>query len=398
MPVEQFEQIITARTEGKPLDPPPGITAIQVEGPMVRVPMWGGRLHPWVVTRWEEARLILSSPHVSVESSNPGYPAVVPGAQPQARGFFAFQDAPVHTLFRRALAREFLVKRVEQLRAPTERMSTRLIDAMIERGGPLDLVDALALPLPSLVICELLGVPYADHDFFQDVARTLVNSDNPPERLQAAFQELAGYIEDLVRQKQRSPGDDVLSRLTPSISDGTFTVEDAANIGAMLLFAGHETTANMISLGTVALLDHPDQIVHLHGGPAEVQNAVEELLRYLSVANIGIRRATLGDITVGGQTIRAGDGVIIMPSAVNRDDTVFSEPDELDLTRENARRHLSFGYGIHQCLGQPLARMELQTVLPALFQRLPGLRIAPGDTVRFKDQMAAGAAYLPVTW
>jgi hypothetical protein len=176
-------------------------------------------------------------------------------------------------------------------------------------------------------------------------------------------------------------------------------VRDAADVGAFLLFAGHETTANMIGLGVLALLEHPEQLPRLYQGQAELAVAVEELLRFVTIAHTGLTRIAIEDFTVGDVTIRAGEGVIVLLNSANRDEEVFDDPDLLDLARGNARQHVAFGYGIHQCLGQPLARMELQIVLPEVFRRLPGLGIAPGQEVAFKQTSAAyGASYLPITW
>ena len=314
-------------------------------------------------------------------------------------GYFFGQDDPVHEKFRRALTREFLVKRIEALREPTRRIFDQLLDAMIAGGSPADFVEAVALPLPSLVICAMLGVPYADHDFFQSRSKTLMEGEATGEEKAAAHVELGDYLERLVETKRREPGDDLVSRLGEHVNAGTFSVRDAADVGAFLLFAGHETTANMISLGVLALLEHPEQLPRLYAGQEELANAVEELLRWVTIAHTGLTRTALEDVTLGDVTIPAGEPVIILLNSANRDAAVFDDADALDLARANARRHVAFGYGIHQCLGQPLARMELQIVLPEVFRRLPHLRIEPGREVTFKDTSAAyGADFMPVIW
>jgi cytochrome P450 len=242
-------------------------------------------------------------------------------------------------------------------------------------------------------------VPYEDHEFFQSHSKNLIDSAATPEQRITAYQALGDYLERLVGTRRKEPRDDLVSRLGEHVDAGTFSVRDAADVGAFLLFAGHETTANMIGLGVLALLEHPEQVPHLYRGPAELALAVEELLRYLTIAHTGLTRMATEDFTVGEVTIRAGEGVVILLNSANRDETVFDDPELLDLARANARRHVAFGYGIHQCLGQPLARMELQIVLPGVFRRLPDLRIAPGQDVAFKQTSAAyGAGYLPVTW
>jgi cytochrome P450 len=386
-----------ARADGAPLDPPPGYARLRREAPVTRVWMWEGRARPWLITRWEDARIILGSRDVSSQGPRPGF--LTEETPPMPPGYFFAHDDPVHDKFRRALTREFLVKRIEALREPTKRIFDQLLDTMIEGGSPADFVEAVALPLPSLVICAMLGVPYADHGFFQSRSKTLMDGKATGEEKTAAHVELGDYLERLVETKRREPGDDLVSRLGEHVNAGTFSVRDAADVGAFLLFAGHETTANMISLGVLTLLEHPDQLPRLYTGDAELANAVEELLRWVSIAHTGLTRTALEDITIGDVTIRAGEPMIILLNSANRDEDIFDEAGALDLARGNARRHVAFGYGIHQCLGQPLARMELQVVLPAVFRRLPNLRIEPGREVTFKDTSAAyGADFMPVTW
>jgi cytochrome P450 len=386
-----------ARADGAPLDPPPGYARLRREAPVTRVWMWEGRATPWLITRWEDARIILASRDVSSQGPRPGF--LTEETPPMPPGYFFAHDDPVHDKFRRALTREFLVKRIEALRAPTKQIFDQLLDTMIEGGSPADFVEAVALPLPSLVICALLGVPYADHGFFQSRSKTLMDGEATGEQKTAAHVELGDYLERLVETKRREPEDDLVSRLGEHVDAGTFSVRDAADVGAFLLFAGHETTANMISLSVLTLLEHPDQLPRLYTGDAELANAVEELLRWVTIAHTGLTRTALEDITIGDVTIRAGEPMIILLNSANRDEDIFDEADALELARGNARRHVAFGYGIHQCLGQPLARMELQVVLPAVFRRLPNLRIEPGREVTFKDTSAAyGADFMPVIW
>ena len=385
------------REKDTPLDPPGYYAQLREEAPLSRVSLGEGAPQAWLVTRYEDARAVLAHSAVSSETTRPGYPSRTPLAMPD--GFFLFHDDPVHNLFRKVLTREFMVKRIEALRAPTTRIFDGLLTTMVERGAPADFVEAVALPLPSLVISELLGVPYDDHKFFQDHSRVLIDTAVTGEQKLAAQQALSEYLLTLVEQRRKEPTDDLLTRLGQQVDAGTFTARDAADVGSFLLFAGHETTANMIGLGVLALLEHPEQQARLHAGPAELATAVEELLRYLTIAHTGLSRVATEDIAVGGVTIRAGEGVVIMLNSANRDGSVFSEADALDLARSNARQHVAFGYGIHQCLGQPLARMELQVVLPEVFRRLPDLRVADGQQVVYKPTAAAyGPAHMPVTW
>ncbi|HEX8868754.1 MAG TPA: cytochrome P450, partial [Lentzea sp.] len=305
------------------------------------------------------------------------------------RGFFLFQDDPVHDAFRKVLTREFMVRKIEALRGPASEILDGVLSRMIAQGPPADFVESVALPLPSLVISELLGVPYDDHEFFQHHSRVLIEGTAAGAQKAAAQKALSDYLEDLVVRRREEPRDDLVTRLGRQLS-----TRDAADVGSFLLFAGHETTANMIGLGVLALLDHPEQLPLLLGNPVA---AVEELLRYLTIAQSGLGRVATDDVVVGGVRIRAGEGVIVMLNSANRDAAVFAEADVLDLARPNARQHVAFGYGVHQCLGQPLARMELQVVLPEVFRRLPDLRVA--GSVTYKHTAAAyGPARMPVSW
>jgi cytochrome P450 len=273
---------------------------------------------------------------------------------------------------------------------------------MLAGPSPADLVTAFALPVPSLVICQLLGVPYADHEFFQRASRTLINSNTPPETASQTQAELIGYLDTLIGRKLADPGDDLLSRVaTERVATGEMSRRELASMGLLLLIAGHETTANMIALGTYALLTNPDQlaVVRDTDDPQLIARTVEELLRYLSIVHTGRRRVAVADIEIAGQVIRAGDGVVFPNEIANRDAAVFTDPDELDVSRD-ARRHMAFGFGVHQCLGQPLARVELQVAYGTLYRRVPTLALAVDPaTIPFKhDGIVYGVYELPVTW
>ncbi|GGY17586.1 cytochrome P450 [Streptomyces minutiscleroticus] len=388
------------RPRDAPLDPPPLYTELRAKQPISRVSLWEGQLSPWLVTRWEDARAVLGSPAFSSDPTRPGAPTFKKDTVQNPRGFFASHDDPVHAAMRRTLTREFMVKRITELRPAIARLTDELLTDLTELSGPADFVEHFALPLPSLVICELLGVPYEDHAFFQEHSRAIVDFNTTAQESMQAFARLAEYLLGLVETKRTRPGNDVITRLAAQVDEGVITDQDAADLSAFLLFAGHETTANMIALSTITLLSHPDQIPHILGGQEQVAGAVEELLRYLSIVHGGLRRTAVEDVTIDGVTIRAGEGVIVPIHVANRDPEFFTAPGDLDLARANARQHLAFGYGIHQCLGQPLARVELQIVLPEIFRRLPELKIAvPMDEIAFKqDTVVYGVVELPVTW
>jgi cytochrome P450 len=226
-------------------------------------------------------------------------------------------------------------------------------------------------------------------------------ADTPTDEVLAAQQRLISYLDRLVGEKLASPGEDLLSQVAGRVKAGDLSRHDAAVMGQTLLVAGHETTANMIGLGTLTLLQHPGQLAILReaSDPKVIAGAVEELLRYLTIVHNGRLRVALEDIEIGGQVIRAGDGVIMANNIGNRDPSAFGDPDRLDIGRD-ARRHVSFGYGVHQCLGQPLARVELQVVYGTLYRRIPALQLAADlDQIPFKhDGLVYGVYELPVTW
>jgi cytochrome P450 len=247
----------------------------------------------------------------------------------------------------------------------------------------------------------MLGVPYADHDYFQRHSSALLDTGTSPDEARSRTEELRDYLADLVARREVEQADDLLGRLTAHhVTTGELTREEAASMALLLLVAGHETTANMIGLGTLALLRDPWQTEQVRdGGPGVANAAVEELLRLLTITHSGRRRVALEDVRVGDVTIRAGEGVILAADVANRDPDRFAAPELLDIHRED-NHHVAFGYGPHQCLGQPLARLELRVAYPALLRRFPGLRVAASlEEIRFRDEMVVyGVHALPVTW
>ncbi|WP_405581662.1 cytochrome P450 [Streptomyces sp. NBC_01190] len=392
----------TRRAPGCPFDPPPARTRLIDARPLTRVTLWNGDT-AWLVTRHADQVALLRDPRISANNTRPHYPSVSAASEVTRlhNRTFITMDEPEHNQHRMKFTADFTVRRSHALLPRIEGIVTDLLDAMEQAGPPADLVTAFALPLPSLVICELLGVPYADHAFFQRASAVIIDTRSTPEASLTASQELIDYLGDLVESKVDRPGDDLLSRLAAEqLATGNSTKEECAKEARLLLVAGHETTANMIALGTCALLQNPDQLAAVRdGGPAEVANAVEELLRYLTITHTGRRRVAIEDIEVGGTLIRAGDAVICANDTANRDPEVFEDPFSLKVDRA-ARRHLAFGSGPHQCLGQNLARVELQVAYPALLNRFPGLRLdQPLDEIPFRDTMAIyGVHALPISW
>jgi cytochrome P450 len=395
-----FEAFPMQREARCPFDPPPAGRAAQQATPLTRVELDDGTT-PWFSTRYADQRALLSDPRISADITRPGYPIPAVGDGPGSGFSFILMDDPDHARLRRMVTAPFMVKRVEAMRPAVQKIVDDLLDEMLASDTPVDLVEAFALPMPSLVICQLLGVPYSDHDLFQSNSKILINRRAGGDQKRQAVGVLVEYLHGLLRLKTKNPAEDVFSDLGRRVRAGELSNNDAAMMGVLLLVAGHETTANMIALGTLALLEHPGQLARLREdtSPAFVTSAVEELLRYLTIVHDGRKRVALEDIEIGGETIRAGEGVIMATDLANRDPEAFPDPDTLDLGRD-ARHHVAFGFGVHQCLGQPLARMELQVAYSTLFRRIPGLRLAtPIDKVPFKhDGSVYGVYELPVTW
>ncbi|MEU7648008.1 cytochrome P450 [Streptomyces huasconensis] len=386
-----------------PYHPPTGYAPLREARPLARVTLFDGR-PAWLVSGHAVARELLADPRLSTDRRHADFPSPNERfARIRKRGTALLGvDDPQHNTQRRMLIPSFSVKRIAALRPRVQETVDRLLDAMEAQGPPAELVNAFALPVPSMVICALLGVPYADHDHFEESSRRLLRGPTV-EDTQAARDELDDYFYALIDRKRREPGDGLLDELIHrQLAEGKVDRKELVGLATILLVAGHETTANMISLGTFTLLQHPERLAELKadlGADRPLAPAVvEELLRYLSIAD-GLLRLVKEDIEIAGSTLRAGDGVVFSTSLINRDDTAYTSPDELDWHR-GARHHLAFGFGVHQCLGQNLARMELEIALGSLFGRLPGLRLAaPAEEIPFKPgDTIQGMLELPVTW
>lgn len=389
------------RAPDSPFDPPPQWESARAAAPLTRVRLWDGST-PWLVTGYAEQRAVLADPRVSADTDRPGYPHLTPPTPGGVKLGFLRMDDPEHARLRRMVTGSFSVRRVRAMRETTQKIVDDLLDTMIAGPGPVDFVEAFALPVPSLVISELLGVPYDDHQFFQVNSKTIIKRGVTTEERATAGKALFGYLDELVGRKIAEPGEDLLSDLGRRVSSNELTRQEATQIGVLLLLAGHETTANVIALGTLALLEHPDQLELLRAGddPDLVTSAVEELLRYLNITHNGMQRVATEDIEIAGTVVQAGEGLLMLNEIGNRDPAAFPDrPNTLDITRD-ARHHVAFSFGVHQCLGQPLARMELQVVFSTLFKRIPTLRSAvPLDQVPFKhDGFIYGVYDLPVTW
>jgi cytochrome P450 len=351
----------------------------------------GGFLTTWLITKYAHARDLLSSPDTSSSLGRSKSAAAQPG-------FLPTLDPPDHTRIRRLLTGQFSMRRSAARRPHVQEIATRFLDEMEAKGPPVDLMQAFALQLPSLVICELLDVPFEDRAEFQRRSDTMLDASVTPELLAQNTRQMNAYMQSLVYGHRQSPGDDILSVLIRDHAD-ELTDEELVGIGNVLLVAGHETTANAVGLGTLLLLQHPDQLALVREHAEMVTGAVDEILRYLTIVHAGTPRIVLKDMIIGGQLIQAGDVAVVSLLSANRDADFMTDPDVFDVTRQ-PQAHLSFGHGIHQCLGQQLARLEMSVALTALLQRFPTLSLAAsvGDLHFRGDGPVDGVRELPVCW
>ncbi|WP_181764916.1 cytochrome P450 [Streptomyces albidus (ex Kaewkla and Franco 2022)] len=388
----------TARQSGCPFDPPAELIDARRHGPISRYTFPGGK-PGWLITGYDLVRSVLADSRFSSRKElMRHHPTIdygdfeVPPAPP---GEFLLMDEPQHSRYRKPLMGKFTVRRMRLLSERIEQITADHLDAMEKTGPPTDLVTAYAKPIPAVIICELLGVPYQDRGSFQEQVDSFMNGETSDEDLMAAYTATQNYLAELVAAKRANPTDDVLSDLT----DSDLTDEELKGIALILLAAGLDTTANMLALGTFALLRNPEQLAALRADPALIDGAVEELLRYLSVAKTFMRTA-LEDVELGGRTIKSGSPVILSYNTANRDPERFADPHVLDLGRQQGG-HLAFGHGIHQCLGQQLARVEMRVAFRALIERFPTLRLAvPAEEVGLRSETADiyGVKSMPVTW
>ncbi|GII97348.1 cytochrome P450 [Sinosporangium siamense] len=344
-----------ARPPGCPFDPPEELARLRGERPITPMTYPDGHVG-WLVTSHTLARAVLADRRFSRRPDLTHNPIIkIDDRKPAPPGAFNAMDPPEHTHYRHLLTGQFTVRRMRRLTGRLEEITADRLDAMERHGPPVDLVEAYTLPVPALMICELLGVPREVQEPFQRNMSLVLNLKTDRARAAAAVGELMESMLGLVSAKRAHPTDDLLGGL---VTDTDLSDAELTTIATVLVGAGFETTANMLALGVFALMRHPDRISRLRAGGDSTAKAVEELLRYLSIIPATVRTA-LEDLELGGVTVKAGQTVTLSLPAANRDPLQFADPDTLDLTRP-ATGHVAFGHGIHQCLGQQLARVEMQ--------------------------------------
>jgi cytochrome P450 len=382
-----------------PLDPPPLLLEYQRTNPVAPMAMAEGK-PAYIVTRFEDCRQVLLSDAFSSDPARPGYPRVLLSHSTfSSAGQLHHLDPPEHDHYRRMLAPEFLIRRVEALKPAIDASVNQLIDTMIDEGPVADLITKLTMPVPAIVTCTLLGVPYERSDYFVGLVDTFLGGWATPEQVKEGRAELRALLGDLIKERTAEPAEDLLSRvIVAQVQPGNLDPEILLNLAELLLAAGFDTTHNTIGLGILALLQNPDQLDLLKSDWSLIDGAVEEILRHQTVPQFGRLRVVARDIEIIGHQFHEGDGVIAALDIANRDPSVFPNPHQLDIKR--GQPHLGFGYGIHQCLGAMFARIELRSTISTLFQRIPDLRLAvPFSELDFKwNAPVFGLKAMPVTW
>lgn len=384
-----------------PYHPPAEYSELAEQAPLERVRLFDGRI-AWLVTDHGLAReMFADAERFSSNHDNPAFPILAE----RERNFPEFTqelfglDGELHKSRRRMLLPRFTAKQVAKLRPTIQQITDELIDSMLTLEPPVDLIAVLGRPIPSRVICQILGISYEEHELFEVHAQGIMQAPDLEQAVKAG-KKLLDYLVQVVEAKQDNLGDDILSTLiTDRMNTGELTSIQVSKLMVALLIGGQETTTSMIGLGTLTLLEHPEQLALLREAPDRLPGAIEELMRFLSIADLTTLRVATTDVEAAGRTIKAGDGVILSTAAANRDPGVFENPDDLDFFR-STQGHLAFGHGPHRCLGENLARAELEIVLGTLFERIPSLRLAaPVEEIPMKVGMTLeGLLELPITW
>ncbi|MEU9255024.1 cytochrome P450 [Streptomyces sp. NPDC048270] len=383
------------------LDPSPEYTRLREEQPVCPVALPSGD-PAWIVTRYDDVRTVFSDPRFSRQAATrPGAPRFMPGVEGDPESIVS-KDAPDHTRLRKLVAPAFTVRRIEAMRPGIQRTVDELLDAMEKSGPDGDVVSALSGPLPIITIGDLLGVPREDQGRFREWSDLMFKTS--PDALKdavAAREALIGYLAAMVQERRAVPADDLLGVLIAARdNDDRLSERELISFAGGLIVAGYETTANRLANAVLVLLRNPEQLALLRAEPERIGDAVEELLRYIpGGAAGGLIRVATEDVEVGGELIRAGEGVIAVTNSANRDSLVWEDPDTFDITRKPGS-HTSFGHGIHHCVGAQLARLEMQIGISTLIRRFPGLRLAvPESELPWKRNVVIHSLEaLPVTW
>ncbi|WP_326836034.1 cytochrome P450 [Amycolatopsis rhabdoformis] len=387
-----------ARRDG--FDPLPELELLRAERPVTRVEHhWG--VQTWLVTRYDDVRMILGD-HKRFTSAPPPYFASTQGEDGtdgvEGTGWFIVYNPPAHTRLRRMLAAEFTKRRLARLEPRIEATVAEHLDEMAAGGPGAELVSQFALRLPMLVICELFGVSVESRTELLPLSSKFTDFSLSVEERREASERAGAIMVEFVKDQRANPGEGMLGMLIREHGED-LTDRELAGVADLMVQAGYETTMSMLSLGTLVLLRHPEHIPLLFAGEQELDQVVEELLRYLSITHNLFPRVAQEDVTISGLLVKAGELLMCSPPIANRDERLGEDMDRFDPTRKSGP-HLAFGHGIHHCIGAPLARLELRMALPALFRRFPDLRLAvPFEDIAWRPNTNFyGLDSLPVTW
>ncbi|KAF2816401.1 cytochrome P450 55A1 [Mytilinidion resinicola] len=384
-------------------EPPVEYASLRATEPVSQVELWDGS-HPWLVVKYKDVCSVLTDQRLSKERTRPGFPEMSAGGKAAAKNkpTFVDMDPPQHMQQRGMVAPIFTKERVENLRPHIQATVDRMLDAMVAARGenPVDLVEKLALPVPSYIIYGILGVPFEDLAYLTEQNAIRSNGSATATEASSANEELLNYLGKLVDQRSSEPKEDLISKLdVEQVKPGHIDKSDAVQIAFLMLVAGNATMVNMINLGVVTLLQYPDQLADLKADPTLAKAFVEELCRFHTGSAMATRRVAKVDVTLGGKLIKAGEGIIASNQSANRDEDIFPNPDVFDMHRKRGNEEaLGYGWGEHRCVAEWLARAELEIVFATLFQRLPKLRLAiPFEEINYSPPTKdVGITELPI--
>jgi len=382
-----------------PFDPPPEYKHLRSEIPVSKVRTPHGD-SAWLVTKHKDIRSVLSDKRFSSNPQAVGFPSYISGDVPPPPGFFLQIDQPDHTRLRKIVTSEFLAAHIETLRPRMQEIIDEQLGLMLALTPPIDFIKVFAIPVAARIICEILGIPQKDHEFVKDCTDIILDRTQPADKTEKVATDLMGYFDKIITEKEKEPTDDLIGRMIiDSGKTGKVNHDEMSGLAALLLLSAYDTMALAIGMGVVVLLEHQQQLDDFMADPTLGNSMVDELVRYLTINHTGLPRVATSDVEIGGQLIKAGEGVIVMLSSGNRDESAFKDPDDFNIHR-NEKDHVGFGHGIHKCLGMHFARVELSIAFRTIFEKVPNIKIElPVEELSFRHEMVLyGINKLPITW